>query len=409
MKIVRLIARLNVGGPAKHVVWLNEALNDHEYESVLVSGRVPEGEEDMSFFASEHGIKPVYIEQMSRELSLRDVVSLMKVYSLIRKEQPDILHTHTAKAGTIGRVSAFAYKWLTPSTLIGKPRKIKVLHTFHGHVFHSYYGKAKTNLFLLIERMLAKYATDKIVVISETQKREINEDFGIGKEKQFEVVPLGLDLKVFESAEANREDFRNEIGVDQDTILVGIVGRVTEIKNHQMFLEVAARALSEGEGKISLKFVVIGSGNQIDEIKKHAEDLKLGSNIIFLGNRNDPERFYAGLDIVSLTSLNEGTPLSIIEAMACGKPVISTDVGGVADLLGEVVENCDGYVICERGIMAASEDVNGFTRGLEHLMRDRNLKLQITEKSKDFVRQNFSVSRLVLDVKKLYHNSSEIK
>ena len=150
MKILRIIARLNVGGPARHVVWLTQALQGDGVESKLIAGTVPEGEEDMSYFADEHGVEPVYIREMSRELSARDAVSFWKVLRTIYREHPDVIHTHTAKAGTVGRAAAFVYKWLTPGTLVGRPRRVRVVHTFHGHVFHSYYGKRKTQLFILI-------------------------------------------------------------------------------------------------------------------------------------------------------------------------------------------------------------------------------------------------------------------
>ena len=141
MKILRIIARLNVGGPARHVVWLTDAMREGEFETTLIAGTVPEGEEDMSYFAARHGVEPIYIKEMSRELSPKDAISLFKVYRTMLRERPDIVHTHTAKAGTVGRAAAFIYKWLTPGTLIGRPRKVRVVHTFHGHVFHSYYGK----------------------------------------------------------------------------------------------------------------------------------------------------------------------------------------------------------------------------------------------------------------------------
>src|SRR5580765_5376916 len=169
MKILRIIARLNVGGPARHVVWLSKELQDAEFDSSLVAGTVPEGEEDMAYFAADAGVIPIYISELSRELSPRDAISLFKIYREMRAFEPDIIHTHTAKAGTVGRTAAFLYRWLTWRTLIGKPRRVKVVHTFHGHVFHSYYSPAKTRVFLFIERLLAKLATDRILVLSAQQ------------------------------------------------------------------------------------------------------------------------------------------------------------------------------------------------------------------------------------------------
>ena len=155
MKILRIIARLNVGGPARHVVWLTEALQNEEFQTSLIAGTVPPGEEDMNYFAEERAVHPHFIPEMSRELSVKDLSSLVKVCREMFRFKPDIVHTHTAKAGTIGRLAAFVYRWLTWETLIGRPRRVKIVHTFHGHVFHSYYGKVKTRIFLLIEQFLA--------------------------------------------------------------------------------------------------------------------------------------------------------------------------------------------------------------------------------------------------------------
>ena len=228
MKIFRLIARLNVGGPARHVVWLTKFLQNEEFQSVLAAGTVPEGEEDMSYFAVQNSVNPMFIPEMSRELSPKDIISLWKVFKQIRREKPQIIHTHTAKAGTIGRIAGLLYR-LTFN-------RVKIVHTFHGHVFHSYYGKRKTQVFLLIEKTLARFATDKIIVISKQQFTEIHEQFGVGKREQFEIIPLGIDLSAFEKADEKKNILRTEIGAKSDEVLVGLVGRLTEIKNISLFL-----------------------------------------------------------------------------------------------------------------------------------------------------------------------------
>ena len=151
MKIVRVIARLNVGGPAKHVVWLTAGLQNADCDTLLVSGTVPPGEDDMGYFAAEHGVKPFLIQEMSREISLKDWLTIWKLYRLFLREQPDIVHTHTAKAGTVGRIAGLVYRWFTPGAIVGKPRQCRFVHTYHGHIFHSYYGPLKTCLFLSIE------------------------------------------------------------------------------------------------------------------------------------------------------------------------------------------------------------------------------------------------------------------
>lgn len=403
MKIVRIIARLNVGGPARHVVWLNEALQNDEFQSVLLTGRVPEGEEDMSYFAAQHKVEPVFIEEMSRELSPKDIISLWKIYKQILQAKPDIIHTHTAKAGTVGRTAGFLYRWLTPKTLIGKPRRVKIIHTFHGHIFHGYYSDLKTKIFLLIEKTLANLVTDKIIVISNQQKKEIHNDFKVGKDKQFQVVPLGINLRSFEDWQTKRHLLRNEIGAEDNEILIGLVGRLTEVKNHELFFRVIEKFKTENEAKLlNLKFVIIGDGNLRKELENLVIKLGISDLVMFLGNRNDADVFYAGLDIIALTSINEGTPLSLIEAMANEKPVISTLVGGVVDLLGEIKSEKDKFTVFQRGIGVVSNDTEGFYKGLRYLIKNEKLRFELIENGKSFVLEKYDKKRLIDDIKELY-------
>lgn len=402
MKILRIIARLNVGGPARHVVWLTKEFEGDEFQTILAAGTVPEGEEDMSYLASESGIEPIYIKQMSRELSPKDIVSLWKIFGLMRSEKPDLLHTHTAKAGTIGRAAAFFYRWLTWKTLIGKPRKIKIVHTFHGHIFHSYYGRLKTSVFVSIEKALAKFATDKIVVISDQQLREIHNEVGIGKREQFSVIPLGIDLSEFNEPEKRRHIFRDEIGVADEDILVSFVGRLTEIKNISLFIRSASLAVKSDD--IKFKFAIVGDGHLREQLKAAAKELSLENVMFFVGNRKDAENIYAASDIIGLTSFNEGTPLSLIEAMASGTAVISTAVGGVVDLLGKIVETREGFDICENGLSVASGNAEGFSEGLMHLAKNESLREKLGNDSKSFVTKRYSKERLVDDLKTLYRS-----
>lgn len=399
MKVLRIIARLNVGGPARHVVWLTQALQGDGFASKLIAGTVPDGEEDMSYFAEEHGVEPIYIREMSRELSPRDAVSFWKVLRTIYLERPDIIHTHTAKAGTVGRAAAFVYKWLTPGALIARPRRVKVVHTFHGHVFHSYYGKRKTQLFVLIEKVLARLASDKIIVITPQQLQEIHSDVGIGSSEQFEVVPLGIDLSKFKVSGEERAEFRSEFGIADATILIGFVGRLTEIKNIPMLLE-AAKQYFEIEGAPDAKFIIIGDGHLRRELERLAG--RLGDRVIFAGNRDDLGRVYAGLDIVALTSLNEGTPLSVIEAMASSRPVIATTVGGVVDLLGPFETEHAGFTVHDRGIGVRSKDAAGFAKGLIYLAKNERLRFDLGSKGQRFAADNYGKERLISDIRSLY-------
>lgn len=405
MKILRIIARLNVGGPARHVVWLTKDLQDAEFQSSLIAGTVPGGEEDMNYLAAENGIEPIYIEEMSRELSPKDAVSLYKVFRELRKQRPDIVHTHTAKAGTIGRTAALLYRWLTLSSLIGRPNRISVVHTFHGHVFHSYYGSAKTRVFLLIEKILARIATDRIVVISPQQFGEIHRQFGVGKAEQFETIRLGIDLEPFESSDEKRSILRNEIGAAPDELVVGFVGRLTEIKNISLFLNTAARLKAKSiDDSPRMRFAIAGDGHLREELEREAASLGLDDTLVFLGNRTDTETLYAGMDIVALTSLNEGTPLSLIEAMASGRPVISTMVGGVPDLIGEVQVRLEGFSECERGIGIDSFLPEDLASGLIYLARNEKLREQIGQRGREFVQERYSKDRLAEDLRKLYRS-----
>jgi glycosyltransferase involved in cell wall biosynthesis len=374
------------------------------HETVLITGVVPPGEDDMNYFAAAAGIEPVTIREMSREISPKDLLATWKIYRLMVRERPDIIHTHTAKAGTVGRLAALMYRWLTPSVAIGRPRRCHFVHTFHGHVFHSYYGPAKTKMFLIIERLLAR-ATNRIVVVSEQQRREINEGFRVGRREQFEVIPLGLDLDAFSHWKSRRSPARAEMHAPEDEMLIGIVGRLTEVKNHEMFLSAATRTkelMAAQNLSTRLRFVLIGDGRLRGSLESKARELGLMDNVAFLGTRYDLENVYSALDIVALTSLNEGTPLTLIEAMANERPVIATAVGGVVDLLGPSISSGDGYTICEHGISVTSGDVDSFARGLVRLLTDGPLRTRLSESSKDFVYVNYGKARLIRDISDLY-------
>src|SRR6267143_414111 len=411
MKILRIIARLNVGGPARHVIWLTEGLQSAGYETLLAAGVVPPGEDDMSYLATAASVTPFIIPEMSREISLKDALTAWKLFRLMVRERPELVHTHTAKAGTVGRVAGLMYRWLTPAALIGKPRPCRFVHTYHGHVFHSYYGRLKTQLFLTIERSLARLITDRIVVISRQQRHEINEVFRVGRSEQFAVIPLGLDLSGYATPQQRRPRLRGELHAVEDTMLIGIVGRLTEIKNHRLFLQAAALLKSAiGSGA---RFVIIGDGRLRGELEAQAKMLALDEDVLFLGTRNDPEDFYPALDIVALTSLNEGTPLTLIEAMANARPIVATSVGGVVDLLGDpllpVSQNDEavGYRICQRGVSVPSGDASGFARGLARLIEEPELRDRLGRIGFEFVTRNYAKERLLTDIAELYRELTQ--
>ncbi len=384
LRVARVIARLNVGGPTRHVVWLSQALEGPGFHTALLTGTVPDGEEDMTDFAIARGVLPVVIPEMSREISPRDLITVWKLYRFFRRFRPDIVHTHTAKAGAVGRLAGLLYRWTTM-------RRVRFVHTFHGHVFHSYYGRLKTRMFITIEKVLARLNTDVIITISEQQRREIHETFGVGRREQFRVIPLGMDLTEFHAPPMQRHP----------AVEVGIVGRIAPIKNHDLFLRVAASR----DWPAAVRFVVYGDGSARATLEERAATLGVADRVVFAGTRPAKE-IYPSLDIVALTSLNEGTPLTIIEAMAAGLPSISTAVGGVVDLLGaveeQVTEDGANYDIRERGITAASNDVRGLAAGLQRLLDDVPLRERLGARGREYARVAYSKERLVADIIALY-------
>ena len=359
-RVARIIDRLNIGGPAKHVTWLTAGLEERGFATTLITGRVPPGEGDMAYFAAEAGITPLVIDDMSRELTPRDVIVAFKLFGVLRRVQPAIVHTHKAKAGAVGRVAAWLYRWSTPSALILRPRRCAIVHTYHGHVFHGYFGALKSWVIVAIERLLAR-TTDRILVVSEQQRSEICGRFGVGRPEQFRVVPLGIDV---EEAAPAPGSFRRELGFNAVTPLVAIVGRLSEVKNHAMFLEAAARVLAmEDETCRAARFIAVGDGHLRADLEARASALGLADRVTFTGFRKDATSLYADFDVVALTSVNEGTPVTLIEAMRSGRAVLSTEVGGVVDILGARGPSLDGFTVWDHGITVPSGDVRSLRAG----------------------------------------------
>lgn len=375
-KVIRIIARMNIGGPALHCIILTSELDPQRYRSMLVTGKESPAEGNMYGLAREKGVEPVIIEALGREIFLQDDLrALIRLVRLIHQEKPDIVHTHTAKAGTLGRLAAK----LTSVPII--------IHTFHGHVFHSYFGFFRTQFFLWMERLLAKF-TDVIITVGEQQRREII-SYKIAEPDKIVSVPLGLNLERFINSTAEAGELRSELGTSQDSLLVGIVARLVPIKNHVCFLK-AARLVLERNDKAW--FVVVGDGELRVELESKARDLKIESRVIFMGFQHNLEKIYAGLDIVTLSSYNEGLPVALIEAMAAGKPVVSTEVGGVRDLI------LDG----NNGLLVPSNDHKALAEAIIYLLRKPDRRAMMGRAGREKAYPDFDKKRLVGDIDNLY-------
>ena len=388
-KVLRIINRLNLGGPTYNAAYLSKFLAP-EFETLLVSGMRADTEESSEFIVKNLDLHPVYIPEMYRELNpFRDYKSYFKIRKLIREFKPDIVHTHAAKAGAVGRLAA-AHE--------GVP---VIIHTFHGHVFHSYFGPVKTKVFLEIERYLAKRTT-KIVTLSEIQKNELCNIYKIAPASKFEIIPLGFDLGKFEHGQdEKRRRFRKEYNIDDDEIAIGIVGRLVPIKNHKLFLKALSIVATQTSKKI--RAFIIGDGDERHNIELFAKQLNLHfdngnpqeKNILtFTSWIRDIDVSNAGMDIIALTSNNEGTPVSLIEAQASGKPIVSTIVGGIEDIV----------IPGKTALLSVVNDEKMLAANLLRLIEDDNLRRSFSLIGAEFVRNKFSYQRLCKDMARLYNS-----
>jgi len=389
-KILQIHNRLIVGGPLLYVLNLTKFL-EPDFETLLVVGEKEYHEQDAGFIAEKMGIQPLLVPEMGRSLHpLKDYKAYHKITEIIKWYKPDIVHTHAAKPGAVGRLAAYHMK--VPV----------VLHTYHGHVFHSYFNKAKTQVFLNIERYLAKKST-ALIAISPEQKMELAHQYRVAKESKFHVVPLGFELEQFmENQGEKRRVFREEFGLADDEVAIGITGRLVPVKNHDLFLEALAFVLKHTTKKV--KAFIVGDGTSCSQIQAKAAALNIpysrsgdargDRSLIFTSWRSDMDVVNAGLDIVCLTSFNEGTPVSLIEAQAAGRPVISTNVGGVKDT---VIEHKTAF-------LADLNDKQAFFSQLLSLVDDSVLRETMGAAGADFVTERFGIKRLASDFRDLYYS-----
>jgi glycosyltransferase involved in cell wall biosynthesis len=369
IKVMRIIARMNVGGPAVQVSGLMRGFDAQVFDQELVTGFCATDEADyLEKVATD--VKAVRIDGLGRSIKPRaDLTALFAIIKEIRRFKPDVIHTHTAKAGVVGRVAS----------ILSGHKSVRV-HTFHGHLLNGYFGAGKTKLVILVEKFLALF-TDQLLAVGANVKDDLIAA-GIGNQSKFGVMPPGLQLAEVPS----RSSARKELGLNDDASYCAFIGRITQIKRPDRFLDVVAEIKSRG---IELHFIVAGAGELLQYCQDRAEAENLP--VTFLGWREDIEVVLAAADFVLLTSDNEGTPLSLIQAGMVGIPVVATNVGST----NEIVVNGEAGLLTDLSVKELSEAV-------AKLATDSALRAKMGAAGKEYTVARYGVDRLVKDHQDLY-------
>ncbi|MCI0371716.1 MAG: glycosyltransferase [candidate division NC10 bacterium] len=374
--IARVIGRLNIGGPAQQAIALTSALNGGDYRSVLFAGQEDPREGSLWQAAEAAGVSPVRVPGLARAIRpAADLIALAGLTRHLRSLQPHLVHTHTAKAGTVGRVAAL---------LAGVPVRV---HTFHGHVLTGYFGPAATALFRRIEAALARRST-LLIAVSPRQRRELIA-LGVAEPGRIAVIPLGRDLAPFLNAAPLAGRLRAELGLSPETPLVGVVARLVPIKGVDLFLRAAA-LLHQRVPEV--RFVIAGDGPEREALEGQAAALGLGGALRFLGWRHDLPALYAGLDLVVLSSRNEGTPVCLLEAMAAGVPVVAAAVGGVEDLVQDRVT----------GRLTPPSDVGALASTMTEVLADRRAAQAYAAAARAAVFPKHDIKTLIAGIRACY-------
>ena len=386
ISVVRIITRLNVGGPAIQAILMTNALRARGYRPSLVTGEVSPGEASMEYLAEAVDVAPIKVSSMGRSVSVfRDLTTLMRLINILRQEKPLIVHTHTAKAGTLGRLAALA---------TGVPIRI---HTFHGNVFNGYFSDFVTRLFLIVERFLSRH-TECIVAVSESQRRELVETYRIAPAQKVTTIPLGFDLDPFLRVDSHKGLLQDSAGYEPDTPLIGWVGRLTRIKAPSLFLDLATQIHHDCP---YARFVMVGDGELRGECEDQICRSQLDKVVTITGWQRDLAPIYADLDLIVSTSINEGTPVALLEAMAAATAFVATDVGGVRDLMVGNGRTIAGMEIFDNGILV-SRDATSVAYAVRYLMEKPDLRRDMGRAGREFVRERFSHHRLADDLDALY-------
>jgi glycosyltransferase involved in cell wall biosynthesis len=384
VRVVRIITRLNVGGPSIQAITLSQRLAPRGFETLLVYGRLGAGEGDMRYLIAP-GAATEFVPALRRPVApLDDARALARIVALLRRVRPHIVHTHMAKAGSVGRVAAAIY-----NRTVARSMRAKVVHTYHGHVLEGYFGSTAAKIFTAAERALAR-VTDAIVAISPAIQRELLAEHRIGRAEQYRVVPLGFDLVPLAAIDDGaRRQARADLGIEPGERVVTTVGRLTAIKQHALYLETAALVARTDE---RVRFLIAGDGELRDDLERQAAALGIAGRVRFLGWRRDLAAIYGATDVFLLTSRNEGTPVALIESLAAGVPGVSTDVGGIRDVItGDDV-----------GLVAPFGDARALADRVLALAGDAERRRRMGDAGRQSVLARYSLERLVDDVESLY-------
>lgn len=378
IRVLRVIGRLNMGGPAHQAALLSGRRFDPDrYETLLVHGAVPPGEASLAELAEEEGAEMRFVGELRQSVNpLHDSRALARLIGIARRFKPDVVHTHTAKAGFLGRQAALAVR----------PRPA-IVHTYHGHVLEGYFGAAKSRLYLELERAMAR-VSDSLIGVSQATVDDLVR-LGIAPRQQFRVLPLGLDLApLAEVDEALRASTRAELGVGPDEVLLVFVGRVVPIKRLDVLLRAVAVARASDP---RIRLALVGDGEERGRLERLAGELGIAPDVFFLGYRRELHSVFSASDVAVLSSDNEGTPVSLIEAAAAGLPAVATDVGGVHEVVGE-----------ETGVLVPSRDAGALAGALLAMAGDEARRRSLGRAARARAVERYGAERLLRDVDALY-------
>ncbi len=386
IRVARIITRLNVGGPAIQASEMSARLEAQDIHTLLIHGRLGPGEGDMSYLVPpEPAFEVTYLPALRRELApLADAVAVERVFRRLCSFRPTIVHTHMAKAGTVGRIAALMY-----NATVGRRAPARLVHTYHGHVLDGYFSTWATRGFTAMERALGR-RTDALIAVSPAVRRDLLERYRIGTAARFHVVPLGFDLTRLASlGPADRLAARVALGLDTNARVAALVGRLTAIKQPELFIEAAARIATADD---RAQFLVAGGGELEAALRAAVAERGLSERVHFLGWRRDISTIYAASDVVAVTSRNEGTPVALIEGMAAAVPGVCFAVGGVPDVV----------TAPDLGVLVAEGDVSALAGAIHELFDDDRRRLELGAHARASVSERFGIERLVRDLIAIY-------